>query len=435
MNADEVLRIVEQIHLERKIDKETVFVGIEQALVIAARKHSDAVDDSVVDVHIDRQTGEINAYRDNVPLSTEEIAERIGAQTARQVIIQKIREAERDALYDEYYPQIGQLVSGSVHRNDRSTTQVSLTNVDAMLPRTEKLPGEIYRVGDRVRAVIVEVSKVGSKVKIVLSRTRPVVVERLFEQEVPEIYEGVVEIKGVSRDAGRRSKMAVYSSDRSLDLVGACVGVRGARSRNVTEELGGERVDVVPWSDNDEEFIRSALKPAAIDEVILCNMLGRAIVLVQLDQRALAIGRRGQNVRLASRLCGWDIDIMTRDELDDLIAKAMDCFMQIDGVQQELADQLVGEGFLSFDDLSIIEIEDLMELGGLTEEQAQAIADEAERRAELLEAEAKEAASVSGAPFKNGFNETSGTDPRGPVAVEPVSPTEDASADRPRGNE
>ncbi len=431
MNSDEVLRIVEQIHLERKIDKETVFVGIEQALVIAARKHSDAVDDSVVDVHIDRQTGEINAYRDNVPLSTEEIAERIGAQTARQVIIQKIREAERDALYDEYFPQIGQLVVGTVHRNDRGSTQVSLTNVDALLPRSEKLPGEIYRVGDRVRAVIVEVSKVGSKVKIVLSRTRPILIERLFEQESPEIYEGVVEIKGVSREAGRRSKMAVYSSDRSLDLVGACVGVRGSRSRNVTEELGGERVDVVPWSDNDEEFIRSALKPAAIDEVILCNMLGRAIVLVQREQRSLAIGKRGQNVRLASRLCGWDVDIMTRDELDELIAKAMDCFMQIDGVQQELADQLVGEGFLSFDDLSIIEIEDLMELGGLTEEQAQAIADEAERRAELLEEEAKLA---SAAPSEREFNEPSGTVARDPVD-NAVSPTEGASADRPREEE
>ncbi|MBQ1277956.1 MAG: transcription termination factor NusA [Thermoguttaceae bacterium] len=316
MNPEEVLRIVEQIHLARKIDKETVFVGVEQALVIAARKHSDAGDDANVEVYIDRQTGEINAYRDNVPLTPEEIAERIGAQTAKQVIIQKIRDAERDAIYEEYAPQVDQLIVGKVHRNEGGATLVTLPNVEAILPHSEKIPGETLRAGDRVRFLVAEVRKAGSKVKVILSRSRPLLVRRLFEQEVPEIVEGVVEIKEVSREPGHRAKIAVASNDPRIDLVGACVGVRGARSRNVTEELNGERVDVVPWSDDPAQFIQAALKPAVVDEVILCPMLGRAIVLVQRDQRSLAIGRRGQNVRLASKLCGWDVDIMTRDELD-----------------------------------------------------------------------------------------------------------------------
>lgn len=391
MNPEEVLRIVEQIHLERRIDKETVFQGVEQALAIAARKHSDAGDDATVDVRIDRQTGEINAYRDNVPLSTEEIAERIGAQTAKQVIIQKIRDAERDAIYDEYFPQVDSVIVGTIHRNEGGATLVALPNVEAILPRSEKIPGETFRVGDRVRFLIVEVRKAGSKVKVILSRSRPLFVKRLFEQEVPEIVEGVVEIKGVSREPGHRAKIAVASNDPRVDLVGACVGVRGARSRNVTEELNGERVDVVPWCEDPARFIQSALRPAVVDEVILCPMIGRAIVLVQRDQRSLAIGRRGQNVRLAAKLCEWDVDVMTRDELDEMLAKAMEAFVQIDGVTQDLADQLVGEGFLSYDDLSLIEIADLVELGGVSEDEAQAIADEAERRAEEMEEEAREA--------------------------------------------
>ncbi len=409
MNSDEILRLVDQIHLERKIDRETVFVGIEQALVIAARKKSDGSDDSAVDVHIDRQTGEINAYRDNVPLSPNEIAERIGAQTAKQVIIQKIRDAERDMIYDEYYPLIGELVSGEVKRDDGSVTLVDLQNVEAILPRSEKIPRtdkfvregrgrgfektprENFRVGSRIRALVVEVKKVGARVKVVLSRTRPLMVQRLFEQEAPEIYEGVVEIKGVSREAGKRSKIAVASSDPHIDLVGACVGVRGARSRAVMEEINGERVDVVPWSPDVVEFIRNALKPAIVDEVILCSTLGRAIVLVQPDQRSLAIGRGGQNVRLASRLCDWDVDVMTRDDLDVLVEKAMQDFNQIEGVSSDLADVLVGEGFLSFDDLSIIETDYLMQLGGLTSEQAEAISNRAEELAEEQERQEKEA--------------------------------------------
>ncbi len=389
MNPDEVLRIVEQIHLERKIDKEIVFIGIEQALVVAARKQG--AEETNVIVHIDRQTGEITAYRDNVPLTPSEIAERIGAQTAKQVMIQKIREAERDAIFDEYNAQIGQLISGVVYRNEGATTLVTLSNIEAILPSGEKIPtgqreGRILREGfrpnDRIHAVIVEVRKAGNKVKVILSRIRPIFVQRLFEQEIPEIADEIITIKGISRDAGSRSKVAVYCPDPRMDSVGACIGLRKTRIRNIVDELNGERIDIVGWDENMEEFIPKALQPAEIDEVILCPMLGRAIVLVQKDQRSLAIGRKGQNVHLASKLCGWDIDIMTRDELDLLLGKASEEFQKISGVDSSLAERLVGQGFLSYDDLSIIEPTDLMEMGDLSEEITDAIVMEAERLAE-----------------------------------------------------
>ncbi len=389
MKPEEILRLVDQIHLERKIDREVVFAIIEQALALAARKHSDGGDDSVVDVRIDRQTGEITAYRDNLLLAPTEIAERIGAQTAKQVIIQKIRDAERDMIYDEYFPLIGQVVSGTVRRNEgrSNVTYVSLSNVEAILPYSEKIPRENYRPETVIKALIVDVKKVGAKVKVVLSRSRPLFVQRLFEQEIPEVSENIIEVVNVSREAGRRSKVAVVSNDPHIDLVGACVGVRGSRSRAITDELGGERIDVVPWTPDTSEFIRNALKPAVVDEIMLCTMLGRAIVLVQHDQRSLAIGRGGQNVRLASRLCNWDVDVMNRDELDKIADSAMDDFMTINGVNEELADALVGQGFLSFDDLSIIEPADLMSLGNLTEDEVEAITSEAERLAQEREVE------------------------------------------------
>ena len=392
MKPDEVLRLVDQIHLERKIEREAVFVIIEQALALAARKHGDGGDDSVVDVHIDRQTGDIYAYRDNLPLATTEIAERIGAQTAKQVIIQKIRDAERDKIYDEYFPLIDYLVSGVVVRNEGrdgrgGVAHVSLADVEAILPQSEKIPRENFPRDSRIQALVVEVKKAGAKVKVVLSRSRALFVQRLFEQEVPEIAEGTIEIVKVSREPGKRSKIAVRTNDPRLDLVGACVGTRGARSRAVMDELGGERVDVVPWSADVVEFIRAALRPAEVEEVMLCTMLGRAIVLVHPDQRSLAIGRSGQNVRLASRLCDWDIDVMTRDELEEMLDRAMSEFTALDGVSYELADVLVGQGFLSYDDLSIIEPDDLIRLSGFSREQAEAVTAQAEKLAQQQEEE------------------------------------------------
>ena len=220
-----------------------------------------------------------------------------------------------------------------------------------------------------------------------MSRTRPVLVQRLFEQEIPEIIDGVIEFKGVSREPGFRSKVAVSSSDSKVDCVGACVGVRGSRIKNIVDELSRERIDIVRYDEDPQVMIPNALQPAEVDEVILCEQIGRAIVLVGEDQLSLAIGKRGQNVRLASKLCGWDIEIMTQEELESQIERAVVGFSEIKGIEEDLANALVGEGYLSYDDLEVIEPDVLMEMGGLTEEQVDAIVVQAEERA--LEAESR----------------------------------------------
>lgn len=383
MNPSEVLRIVDAIHRDKKIDKEIVFQAIESALVSASRKYHS--EDAEVVINIDRKDGSISGHIDGVPMDPEETVGRIGAQTAKQVIIQKIREAERDALHEEYDELIGQMVNGVVHRSEGGATIVTLDNVESILPRSEQIPGESFHANDRVRAVVFEVRKQGSRVKVVLSRTNKKFVERLFEQEIPEITENVIEIRNISREPGYRSKVAVDSSDQRVDCVGACVGVRGNRIKNIVDELAGERIDIVRWSENPQELITNALQPAEVEEVILCQMMGRAIVLVREDQLSLAIGRRGQNVRLASKLCGWDIEIMLREELEEQIERAVTGFSSIEGITDEVAEQLVGEGFLSYDDLSVIETDAMMEMGEFTEEQVEQIRDVAELKAEEAE--------------------------------------------------
>src|SRR5688572_23053714 len=388
MNLAELLRNVDAIHRDKNIDKEIVFDGIEAAIITAAKRRYGEEEEIVV--HIDRANGTVSGTHNGEPFDPEETFGRIGAQTAKQVIIQKIREAERDALYDEYDKEIGQLVTGIVQRYEGGAATVSLNNSEAILPRSEQIPGETHHANERVRATVFEVKKVGSRVKIILSRTRPDLVRRLFEQEIPEIADGVIQIRAIAREPGYRSKVAVSSSDQRVDSVGACVGVRGNRIKNIVDELAGERIDIVRWNDDMQVLIPNALQPAEVEEVILCQMLGRAIVLVREDQLSLAIGRRGQNVRLASKLCGWDIEIMTREELDEAIERAVSGFSSLEGVDDSLAEKLVGEGFLSYDDLSVIEPEDLMEMGELTEEQVQAIVAQAEVKAEEAEHAAAE---------------------------------------------
>ena len=386
MKPEEILRIVDAIHRDKNIDKEIVFQAIEAALVTAlSRQYGET---AVITIEIDRESGAVSGTHDGQPLDTAELSGRIGAQTAKQVIIQKIREAERDAIHDEFEEQVGQMVSGVVTRFEGATATVQVSSQEAILPRSEQIPGESYHPNERIRATIFEVRKVGSRVKIILSRIRPQLVQRLFEQEIPEIADGVIEIRAIAREPGYRSKVAVISSDNRIDCVGACVGVRGNRIKNIVEELGGERIDIVRWNDDLQVLVPNALQPAEVDEVILCQMLGRGIVLVREDQLSLAIGRRGQNVRLASKLCGWDIEIMTREELDQQIERAIAGFSSIEGLDESVAERLVGEGFLSYDDLSVIEPDDLMEMGGLTAEQVDTIVAEAEERASQVEAAA-----------------------------------------------
>ena len=383
MNASEVLRIVDSLHREKNIEKEIVFRAIESALVSAARKHFG--DEADIEFMIERENGEIAGRCGQEMLDYEEVIGRIGAQTAKQVIIQKVREAERDSKILEFNELVNELISGTVHRNEGRVTTVNLGGTEAILPRSEQIPGENHQPNERVRAIVTEVKPQGSRVKIVLSRTRPQFVKRLFEQEIPEINDGVISINAISREPGHRSKIAVSSIDAKVDCVGACVGVRGNRIKTIIEELHGERIDIVRFDEDPQVLIPNSLQPAEVDEVILCQMLGRAIVLVREDQLSLAIGKRGQNVRLGSKLCGWDIEIMTQEELEQQIDKAVTGFCTIKDIDTELANRLVGEGYLSYDDLSVIEPDDLMEMGSLTAEQVDQIVEKADEFA--LEAE------------------------------------------------
>jgi N utilization substance protein A len=388
MNANEVLRIVDSLHREKNIDKEIVFRAIESALVTAARKHFG--EEADIEFSIDRESGQISGRYGQQALEYEEVVGRIGAQTAKQVIIQKVREAERDALMTDFEKLIDEVVSGTVHRNEGSVTTVTLGSVEAILPRSEQIPGETHQPNERIRAMVAEVKPQGSRLKVVLSRTRPRFVQRLFEAEIPEIGEGVISINSISREPGYRSKVAVSSVDSNVDCVGACVGIRGNRIKTIIDELAGERIDIVRYDRDPQVMIPNALQPAQVDEVILCQMMGRAIVLVREDQLSLAIGKRGQNVRLASKLCGWDIEIMTQEELERQIERAVAGFSTIPGITEELANQLVGEGYLSYDDLSVIEPDDLKEMGGLSSEHVEEIVIMAEERAREAERAAQD---------------------------------------------
>ncbi len=396
MNGSEVLRIVDAIHRDKNIDKEIVFEGIEQAIISAARKHFG--EESPLEVHIDRESGEPSVIVDAKPLEKDEIGDllgRIAAQTAKQVIIQKIREAERDALYDEYEALRGHIVTGAITRIEGGTATVNLGKVEGLLPRGEQIPGESHRVGERVRAVVIDVRKAGSRVRIILSRTHPEMVRRLFEIEIPEVQERIIEVRSLAREAGYRSKVAVSCYDSKIDCVGACVGVRGSRIKNVVEELAGERIDIVRWNDSLQVLVPNALQPAEVEDVILCPMLGKVIVLVPDDQLSLAIGKKGQNVRLASKLVGWDIHVMNQKKLDEQLDKSVGMFSKIPNVSAELAENLVAQGFFTFDDLSVIEPDQLAELGGLTEEQCEEIVAYADVEAARYEEEERKALAES----------------------------------------
>lgn len=386
MKGSDLLRIVEQMHNEKNIPREIIFEGIEAALQLASEKRFG--EEAGVLVTIDRDSGEIRAKKGDLEIDPADLG-RIAAQSAKQVMIQKIREAECNAVFDEYQAMKGDLVHGTIQRHEGGAAIVSLGKSEAILPKSEQIPGETHHTGERIKAVILDVRKVGHRVKIVLSRTHPDFVRRLFENEIPEIADRTIEIKTVAREAGYRTKIAVSSIDLKVDCVGACVGVRGSRIKNVVDELGGERIDIVRWNDSLQVMIPNALQPAQIEEVFLYPRLGRAIVLVKEDQLSLAIGRRGQNVRLASKLVGWDIEIMTMDELNDGIERAENWFRQLPNVTNELVEAFIEEGFLSYDDLTFLEPAELGELAGVTEEQAEEIIAYAEEAAERVEVETK----------------------------------------------
>ena len=313
MDKESLLRLVDILHKDKDIDKDIVFQGIESALESAARKHLKTSEP--ISIKIDRETGAIAAMQGEQELDLSDLG-RITAQTAKQVIIQKIKEAERDVIYDEYVGRKGTIVSGMVQRFEGPTIIINLGKTEGYLPKSEQISNEYHRSGERIRCIVTEVKKVGHRVKILLSRTHSSFVRQLFELEVPEIPEKIVEIKGLVREAGYRTKIAVFSEEPNVDCVGACVGVRGTRIKNIVDELNGEKIDIIRWDDDLEVFVPNTLKPAEVTGILLSPENNVATVVVPDDQLSLAIGKRGQNVRLASKLAGWDIDIITEEELE-----------------------------------------------------------------------------------------------------------------------
>ncbi len=305
MDPADILRFADVVHRDRGIEKEIVFGAIEQGMLTAARKRFG--EDAVIEVRLDRRSGDIACLVNGQSRRVE--FGRIAAQTARQVMNQRIREAERDKHLDEFNRRLNSIVTGSIQRIESGNLIVHLGRVEGIVPRSEQIRGETFKVGDRLRAFLFEVRPQGQRVRIVLSRSRPDFVRKLFELEVPEIADGVIVIQRIEREAGYKTKLAVESLDAKVDPIGACVGVRGSRIRNIIDELNGEKVDILPFEEQPEVMIAQALKPAQINSITLNWDTHTADVLVEEDQLSLAIGRRGANVRLASRLTGWDINI------------------------------------------------------------------------------------------------------------------------------
>jgi len=379
----ELLRYIDSLARDKNIDKETLFEDLEAAMLSAIRKANMNTED--IQVHIDRTSGEISAAVDGVQLSVQDLG-RIAAQTAKQVMIQRIREAERDSIYEEYLQRRGQIVTGRAARWEGGSLIVDLGRTEAILPKSEQIPGESHLPEERVRAMILEVKELPSQVRIVLSRTHPDFISALFALEVPEVAEKIIEIRALAREAGYRTKVAVSSVDPKVDAVGACVGIRGSRVKSIVDELNGEKIDIVPWNDSSKILIASSLKPAEVAEIALCFELGRATVVVTEDQLSLAIGKRGQNVRLAARLTNWDIDILTPAEFNaglDVLEKAL---RSVEGVDSTVLDQVIAMGMVNVLDVEEVGPEPLVNELGLDRQLAQrmvnACAEEAKRVAE-----------------------------------------------------
>jgi len=410
MNRMELLQVADAVAREKSIERDTVLMAMEDAIQKAARTRYGAENEIVAE--IDRKTGEIRLARllgvveqvenDAVEIDLAEaqrrnpdaqvgdkISEslpplefgRISAQMGKQVIVQRVREAERARQYEEYKNRIGEIVNGIVKRVEYGNVTVDLGRAEAVVRRDELLPRENFRQGDRIRAYIYDVRQEQRGPQIFLSRTHPQFMAKLFAQEVPEVYDGIIEIKSVARDPGSRAKIAVMSNDGSIDPVGACVGMRGSRVQAVVGELQGEKIDIIQWSADPATFIVNALAPAEVAKVVLDEDAGKVEVVVPNDQLSLAIGRRGQNVRLGSQLTGWAIDILTEDEESERRQKEFsertNFFIGTLELEETLAQLLVTEGFEKVEELAYLPVEELASIEGLDGE----VASELHRRA------------------------------------------------------
>jgi N utilization substance protein A len=386
--SQELVRIVDNIAHDKNIDRESIFADLEEAMVSAVRKHF-GEPDSEITVRIDRTTGEVTAFKDDEQIDIKQLG-RIPAQTAKQVMIQKIKADERDSIYAEFVQRKGEIVSGSVVRYESGTLIINLDHrTEGFMPKAEQIMGQTHRPGERIRCLILDVREVASQVKIILSRTHPDFIRRLFEMEVPEIAENIIEIRALAREAGYRTKVAVASLDDKVDPVGACVGVRGSRIKNVVDELGGEKIDIVRWNDSSQVLIANALMPARVSEIALCFELGRATVVVDEDQLSLAIGKHGQNVRLAARLTGWDIDILTPDEYNQGVELLANCVKAVEAADDTIVDKLIALGIISVLDMEDVGTEPLTSELDIEADVAEKLIAAATEQAERLAAEAE----------------------------------------------
>ena len=423
-NRLELLQIADAVAREKSIDRQIVITAMEEAIQRAARSRYGA--ENEIRAEIDSKTGDIKIVRllevvetvedDHIHIALEDakrrnpeaqpgdfIAEplppidfgRIAAQSAKQVIVQKVRDAERQRQYEEFQDRIGEIVHGSVKRVEYGNVIVDLQRAEAIVRRDELLPREVFRTGDRVRAYIYDVRRETRGPQIFLSRTNPDFMAKLFTQEVPEIYDGVVEIRAVARDPGSRAKIAVISNEGSIDPVGACVGMRGSRVQAVVNELQGEKIDIIQWSPDPATFIVNGLAPAEVAKVVLDEDDKRIEVVVPDDQLSLAIGRRGQNVRLASQLTGWDIDILTEQEESERrqeeFRQRSQMFMEALDVDEMIAQLLVSEGFTEIEEVAFVEQQEIALMEGFDDDTADELQTRAreylERRNEELETE------------------------------------------------
>ena len=422
-NKLELIQIADAVAREKSIDKSIVIDAMADAIQKAAKSRYGA--DTNIRADIDEKTGviklqrllevveEVEDFAIQIDLkgALEQNAEaklgdfigeplppmdfgRIAAQSAKQVIVQKVRDAERDRQFEEYKNRIGEIINGTVKRVEYGNVVVDLGRGEAIIRRDELIPREAYRYGDRVRAYIFDVRREQRGPQIFLSRTHPQFMAKLFQMEVPEIYDGIIEIRSVARDAGSRAKIAVVSNDTSVDPVGACVGMRGSRVQAVVGELQGEKIDIIPWSPDAASFIVNALQPAEVAKVVLDEDAARIEVVVPDDQLSLAIGRRGQNVRLASQLTGWDIDIMTEQEESDRrqaeFTETSKVFCDALDVDEMVAQLLASEGFTNLDEVAYVEAEEIAEIEGFDANMAGELQSRAREHLELQEAKLDE---------------------------------------------
>lgn len=395
MNGD-LLRLVDSIHRDKDIEKDIIFDALEDALLSAARRHYGPKSDMAV--FVDRETGAIQAFDGNEEVDATHLG-RIAAQSAKQVIIQRIRDAEQDSLFHEYEGRAKQIVSGTIQRFEGSTIVVNLGRAEGILPRGEQVMEEGYRIGDRIRCLLLEARRVGTRVRILLSRTNPELIRRLFELEVPEISERVIEIMAIAREPGHRTKVAVASADVRVDCVGACVGVRGSRIKNIVAEMNDEKIDIVRWSDARDQLIANSLKPAEIREVVVLAELNRARVVVPEEELSLAIGKRGRNVRLAAKLCEVDIDILSEAEAERELHEMVAALEGLENVPERFATRVFQMGY-SVEDIADgatawAERFDLdEETAKIVVERATAAAEQIAAAREVAEAEAEAAAAA-----------------------------------------